>query len=1132
MIKTKLIFLTLFFFSLNIYTIKSSPNPAIPENYFVPLNSRELVQFELNRTKNELYFYFQNNFEDSDIIINLKVAKGFTTYCYIYDSYDKIEVDSKGDYINSLKNFCLTENSMLLKNSELQIKKTKYYIIIKDLINSYNKDYISIFNEQDTISLTSEKYITFEKFYSKNKYYLSFSHTKDEMVTLQLNTDNAEFSQYISIFSEKENEFIYKGIKNKGQIKINEKKENEGTYIVEIESQEEPYKNVKASIILYKEEKYVKELKYNSPSTYSFSGDKIFNFYVDIDDYDYNEENIVTFKFGNQIYNRNLLSHCYAKVMNFEKNEDFKFLANMPANEDENEAVFSRLSGTTDIYQLYFRKTKEKEQNKKSFLLINLSIKLDEHDTKEYLEPDEFTIYLSNKPEKIDLAQYKNINKILNRNIKLRNYVPEIYRIILPKIDENSIKLSYIFYSSENMQVFYNNSMLYNSHLYEKSKKIHVLSNIEKGYDYSNVIYVKFYGFTNKEINFKIESTEALIYYINNENRQIKSFTNKITDCSKPFYYLGNYGDSIKKGYFYQETLYGQIITYYKNIVNSDDESILINEDEKYLVKDRLFSLETSIDIVELKCEYPGLYQIHLIDDVEERDIDLYSKIYNYLPAQKNFTISPVLNPLQKKILFEISTPMGKEIQISDGQKIIKLDSNNKYCQIKYKNYTEVPPSFTVLSNENTIITISLTNNEPFSIVETEKAYVNENLIVIKLPQNKNYESANLVITRISNRYSFSIFKGNVNYASKLVDSEIDYIITDMSHNINMTISNPYLRDENNNIDLNDENDAYYLLFSIDDPEMVQKKVMLTYNEMKEYEKIDIGNSKTITNQNQKYSLPSLGKEYSNINIVYQGCGNSLKDINIYNYNDKLQTIINNKNESYSHNIIKIYYLLNLQVGISLKNAEKEIDSFLNGAVIGLTDQQVTDEDINKYSNMKLNISQNGSKVEWESIDEVNQYDIFVLDENNSYVPYLKNPCLLESIKNNNLNYTNNNKSYIKYYSSSNNFINLEEKGKYFIAVSASIKGKIPLIYIYDKIIYDSSLIPPEPEPEPDDDDKKDEDKDNGGNDNIIFLAISLPLSTIIVLILLIALVKSKKEPLIELQPKESLIKDTSQSFE
>ena len=155
-----------------------------------------------------------------------------------------------------------------------------------------------------------------------------------------------------------------------------------------------------------------------------------------------------------------------------------------------------------------------------------------------------------------------------------------------------------------------------------------------------------------------------------------------------------------------------------------------------------------------------------------------------------------------------------------------------------------------------------------------------------------------------------------------------------------------------------------------------------------------------------------------------------------------------------------------------------------------------------------------------------------VLDENNSYVPYLKNPCLLESIKNNNLNYTNNNKSYIKYYSSSNNFINLEEKGKYFIAVSASIKGKIPLIYIYDKIIYDSSLIPPEPEPEPDDDDKKDEDKDNGGNDNIIFLAISLPLSTIIVLILLIALVKSKKEPLIELQPKESLIKDTSQSFE
>ena len=76
-------------------------------------------------TKSEVYFSFQNDYEGSDIIINLKVGKGFTTYCYIYDSYDKIETNEKGEYINSFKEFTLTENFFLLKSSELSIKKNK-----------------------------------------------------------------------------------------------------------------------------------------------------------------------------------------------------------------------------------------------------------------------------------------------------------------------------------------------------------------------------------------------------------------------------------------------------------------------------------------------------------------------------------------------------------------------------------------------------------------------------------------------------------------------------------------------------------------------------------------------------------------------------------------------------------------------------------------------------------------------------------------------------------------------------------------------------------------------------------------------------------------------------------------------
>ena len=194
----------------------------------------------------------------------------------------------------------------------------------------------------------------------------TFSHKKEEIVTLELNTDNLDFYQEILIYQIIGNleELIYDGEKNRGEIKINEDFESEGSYKILIISEEESYLDIKSSIILHKTDKNVNELKYNNPLIFAYSGNRIFNFYVDINDYDYEDENIVTFKFGNQVFNRNLLSHCFAKVMNFESYDDNKFMANMPANEDENEAFFTRIRGTIDLYQLYFKKTLKKNKIK------------------------------------------------------------------------------------------------------------------------------------------------------------------------------------------------------------------------------------------------------------------------------------------------------------------------------------------------------------------------------------------------------------------------------------------------------------------------------------------------------------------------------------------------------------------------------------------------------------------------------------------------------------------------------------------------------------------------------------------------------------------------------------------------
>ena len=298
------IFLILFFISI---TLEKFSVPS--KDSFVPIGSNTFTLMELKEGQRELYYTFENKFDNSDVVVNLKKAKQYTTHLYFYDSYENIKINSDGEYINFLEDLDLSEKLLYIKGSQ---KKT-YYIVIKDIGGYSTKDYFSIYNEQDVIELKQDEPFTINLFLSQNLYTFTFTGEKDEIIALDMNINNKDFSETILI--KLNDEDIYKGERNKGLIKLNEDKTTGGTYKVYLSStNEEVYTPIKSSIVLYKEKDGVIKLEPEQEVKLFYVNSKTFSFYVDIDDYELNEENIITFKYSHIASSCKLIEYCYVKI--------------------------------------------------------------------------------------------------------------------------------------------------------------------------------------------------------------------------------------------------------------------------------------------------------------------------------------------------------------------------------------------------------------------------------------------------------------------------------------------------------------------------------------------------------------------------------------------------------------------------------------------------------------------------------------------------------------------------------------------------------------------------------------------------------------------------------------------------
>ena len=1090
----------------------SSKEITIPSrDSFIPINSNTLTLMELKDSQRELYYTFDNKFENSDIVINLKKAKQYTTRLYFYESYESIKTNSNGEYIDFIEELDLSEKLLYLKGYQ---KKT-YYLVIKDLGNYSAKDYFSIYNEKDTLKLKENEPFTINLFLSNNLYKFEFSGEKDEIISLDMNINNKDFSETIAIYLK--DELIYQGEKNRGLIKLNEDKDNEGTYTLYVSSTyDEVYTYIKSSIVLYKEKTEVLKLEPEKEVNLFYVNSRAFSFYVDISDYELKEENIITFKFSHTAVRNKLIEYCYAKNMNFKEFDNNKFISNMPTHEEESEANFSRLNSIDNIYHLYFARTQKDEEDKNSYLLVHCNIKIDEE---LYYEPEKITVYLSQKASNlnfVDKKYFKNGNIKLSQKVQINDYIPKIYKIIIPTADNSEYnKLSYIFYTNIQIQTVFEDSMLTADHENEDLRTIFAIStqNLKK----EKTLYIKLFG-AKQEINFRTETTIADIYYIHDTTRPNKVLSQQHLNCGNSFYYIGSYSIIADDTYFYLEEIYGKYNLYYKNSISDNEEdSILTNGNNKYLINSKTGTLTKSFDIIELKCQTPGFFNFHLLKTYFTRTLTMYQRQVAFA-SKGDLYIYPKANEGQTKINLEVSTLLGKEVEINYNNTKSTINSKNKYFQIKFKKAENVPSYIKLnVKEDNTLLSIRLTDGNLYKIAESNRTRINEERILFKLDNNQNYKNVNITLKRVSHDYTYTLFRGDTSYAIDPLLSGYEMLPIGDENSINLILSNPNLKANAMTPDKSDSH--FYIMFYIYDPEGVQKDVYLEYTPVEKYETMPNSISKVFDTKGEKYSL-NINKDISKISIIYQDCGNALKEVNIYSYDDLLNSFeVKNK---YNLGVFNNYLIPNQIGSIFEKNETNETieENDYKGAVVGVSLKEVSQKDIDEFNKYDYGVRQNGKVLKWEKLNGAKNYTVYIFNLENEDIKYIRNPCYLDYISKNNLIKKNENDSnYVASYSTNKNNYEVKEIGIYMTTVLANLEGDIPMKFVYNELKYNSSSEP------------YDEDEDSS-NTLLILLLIFIPVIIILIVVLIVLLVRRNNKLKDESMPDErtKLIRDTTTS--
>ena len=683
-----------------------------------------------------------------------------------------------------------------------------------------------------------------------------------------------------------------------------------------------------------------KELIHGKIQNASWEMGKFYEYYINISNYELNEENILEiYGINYEIYSSDIL--LYFSLVNV---NDIELIKNGSIKPNIDKDIYPMVSQNQKfdffLKESYLFIPFKKTSFSQNFLIILIeNIYFDEFQT---------SVYIPKRIPTINIEQINSNNvEVCSKKIEVRDDIRLYYKIDIKKI--NLLRNNIYFYINQfeneeqilEVNYYTNLSSLQNSdfNFYIIQKNNSNISEI--------ILGIKSKNNYNKEkyVNLSIRIDDNLFYHIYSKKRENKKIYVENLNCDKDLFIIEDYlqiGNS-KSKYLILDKLYGNYSLNYLPITDLNFENYEINNETD--IYDYIFELDGLLNVYILKCVTPSAFHFEIFSE-EDTPEDLYlgqdiktffyESEYYYDYIYLNFYNDSHKYKVNVRIMDSNSTVNRSLFCLFRNQYINReveiIEPDNECTEIYYANYFASYPYFRIGTFYDIFVEYFFTSNHLIQNIAEGRTKLDTfpSNTALKIRKDAFFDYISIEVRceeDIKGLYELKLINSYENIEEELNTLMVGLpkIMMPVSHAFNLKISNPY--DKFDQIaDINNLDNNFYLLFTFNKTKPVYLNIEYIYTE----NIIDLPPIKSVIIIPQKeYEIYSYNENYEiqdKILFNINKC-NNLVNYTFINYYENKNNIIKETQIKDSHQEIlidNIYYRSKILLN---KESEEEKDN-------------------------------------------------------------------------------------------------------------------------------------------------------------------------------------------------------------